>query len=62
MKKLHVLCKSWMVFAIYFRNLILSAKKLLCFRSYAQVFIGFENINALKKVPISELGRLWLLA
>ena len=62
MKKLHVLCKSWMVFRDFFRDLILQAKKTLCLPSYVQVFIGFEIMNALKKVPISELRRLWLLA
>ena len=62
MKKLHVLCKSRMVFRDLFSKSDLVDKETLCLRSYAQVFIGFENMNALKKVPISELRRLWLLA
>ena len=62
MKKLHVTCKSWTVFRVFFRNLIPEAKKTRCLESYAQVLIGSKNMRPLKKVPISERGRLRLLA
>ncbi len=62
MKKLHVSCKSWTVFRVFFRNLIFETKKVRCLQSYAQLIIGLVNVRALKKVPISKRGGFRLLA
>jgi len=62
MKKLHVRCKSWTVFRVFFRNLTFETKKTRRLQSYAQLLIGLAIVRALKKVPISERGRFRLLA
>ena len=62
MKKLHVRCKSWTVFRVFFRNLIFEANKSRRLQSYAQLCIGLVIVRALKKVPISKRGGFRLLA